>query len=424
MSDWMRRARAVVPGGVASPVRACTSVEADPVPVARAEGARIEDPDGNTYIDLVSAYGAIVLGHGHPGVAGACQRAAREGLNTGTPSPAGVRLAERLVEARPAAEWMRFVNSGTEAVMSALRLARGATGRSTILKFEGCYHGHWDPLLVEAGSGVDVFGDGTSTGVPTAMTRDTAVLPLDDEAALDAYFDRHGDETAAAIIEPVVANAGLLPQRAGFLKRLEERCREHGALLVFDEIVTGFRYGPGGIAARHGIRPDLVTLGKTIGGGLPIGAYGGRADLKSQVSPEGSVYQAGTASANSIAMRAGHAVLDALGKRSSGPLVQAAQELSRAGSRALEPVNGRVRSHGPLAWLTFHPEPLPRAAGSLTDEHRSAYASFHRHALEAGLHLPPSPVECLFPTLAFDQAILAETVDRLREAADRMGAKR
>jgi glutamate-1-semialdehyde 2,1-aminomutase len=418
------QAREIAPGGVASPVRAYRDVEGDPLVVDHAGGAEIVDPDGNTYIDLVSAYGAIALGHGHPAVADACQRAAATGLNTGTPSPEAVQLTQRLVDARPAAEWMRFVNSGTEAVMSALRLARGATGRDGILKFEGCYHGHWDPLLVEAGSGVDVHGEGTSAGVPEALTDDTAVLPLDDEAALETYFADHGETTAAAVIEPVVANSGLLPQRGAFLQRLAELCREHGTLLVFDEIATGFRYGPGGIAERVDVDPDLVTLGKTIGGGLPIGAYGGREDLREHVSPEGDVYQAGTASANRIAMAAGHAVLDELDADAYERLARVADRLAREGTKALAPAGARIRSHGPLAWLTFAPEPLPRHADVLEQRHERAYAAFRRAALAEGLHLPPGPNECLFPTLAHTDPIVDDVLRRLANAAERVEAPR
>ncbi len=416
----MDRARDVVPGGVASPVRAYEAVHGEPVPVREAEGARVVDADGSSYIDWVSAYGAIVLGHAHPAITEACHQAAASGLNTGTPNPAAVRLAERLVEARPVAEWMRFVNSGTEAVMSALRLARAATDRAGILTFEGCYHGHWDPLLVEAGSGVSLYGDGKSEGVPPAMTQDTAVLALDDEQALERFFAEHGDETAAAIIEPVVANSGLLPQREAFLHRLEDLCRTHGTLLVFDEIVTGFRYGPGGIAEAYDVEPDLVTLGKVIGGGLPIGAYGGREELCKLVSPEGDVYQAGTASANAITMAAGNATLDELDKTGIDPLLDAADRLAREGTKTLTHIRARIRAHGPLAWLSFAEDPRPRRAGTLSKVANARYARFHQAALREGLHLPPSPVECLFPTLAHDEQVLDETIDRLARAAARV----
>lgn len=415
-----KRAREVVPGGVASPVRAYKAVGGTPVAIESAQGARVEDVDGRTYIDLVSAFGAILLGHGDRRVADACAEAAREGLNTGTPNAEAIDLAERVTDAHPGADWVRLVNSGTEAVMSALRLARGATERSTILKFQGCYHGHWDPLLVEAGSGVDVFGDGDSAGVPEAMTADTAVLPLDDEDALDAYFDEHGEDTAAAVIEPVAANAGLLPQRDAFLARLADRCEEAGALLVFDEIVTGFRYGPGGWAARAEVTPDLVTFGKVIGGGLPIGAFGGQDAYRELVSPEGPVYQAGTASGNRIAAAAGNAVLDVLDEDPDAldRLGERTDRFAGEASEILEPIGARVRAHGPVAWVTFHPDPLPRRSGMLTDEHREAYGRLHRAARQAGLLLPPSPVECCFPTLAFDEDTFDETLERLRTAAE------
>jgi glutamate-1-semialdehyde 2,1-aminomutase len=418
--ELAERAQAVVPGGVASPARSFEPVGGAPISVERAKGAELVDVEDDTYVDLISAYGAILLGHGHPRVTQVCQAAAREGLNTATPYPDGVRLAERIVDARPSADWTRLVNSGTEAVMSALRLARGATGRDTILAFEGCYHGHWDPLLVEAGSGVDVFGDGNSDGVPEAVTRDTAVLPLDDEAALDAYFDEHGDETAAAVIEPVPANHGLLPQREAFLQCLEDRCREHGTLLVLDEIVTGFRLGPAGAAGRLDLDPDLVTLGKVIGGGLPIGAFAGRDPIGEHVSPLGDVYQAGTASGNRIACAAGNAVLDHLDEHPGAldDLEARTREMADRATQALEPVGARVRVEGPLAWLTFHPEPLPRRAGTLDDAHREAFGRLHRAAREHGLLLPPSPVECLFPTLAHDEATVDRVVGALAAAAE------
>lgn len=415
-----QRACRVMPGGVSSPVRTYEAIGGTPPVIQRADGATVTDVEGTTYVDLVSAYGAILLGHGHDRVAAACHRAATHGLNTATPHPEEIRLAERLTEAHPGLAWLRFVNSGTEAVMSALRLARGATGRDLIVTFEGCYHGHWDPLLVKAGSGAGVFASGKSAGVPVTITAHTVVLPLDDAETLDAFFDDHGHEVAAAIIEPVPANSGLLPQRPAFLERLQARCQEAGALFVADEIVTGTRLGPGGASQRFGLDPDLVTIGKTIGGGLPIGAYGGRAELRDLVAPEGPVYQAGTASGNAIAMAAGNAVLDVLDQNPHrlDRLHHRVHRFAQAATKVLAPAGARIHATGPIAWLTFHPDPRPRKAGTLTDTHREAFARLHRAAREQGVLLPPSPVESLFPTLAHADDVLDTVVERLARVAD------
>lgn len=417
--DLNERARRVMPAGVSSPVRAYQAVGGTPVALDHAKGAEVVDVEGRTYIDLVSAYGAIVLGHGHPRVAEAVATAARQGLNVAAPQEEEVRLAERLTGHHPGADWLRFVNSGTEAVMSALRLARGATGRDLVLKFDGCYHGHWDPLLVKSGSGTITFGQGSSAGLPEGMVQDTAVLPLDDEEALERFFETHGEDLAAAIIEPVGANAGLLPQRPAFLTRLQELCHEHGALLVLDEIVTGFRFGWGAITGQLDLKPDLVTLGKVIGGGLPIGAYGGRADLVHELVPEGRVYQAGTASGNRAAMAAGNAVLDVLEDHADpfGTLERSAKAIASGAEAALADQGLQARQAGPLAWLAFHPDPLSRASGFLTQDGREAYAALHRAARDQGLLLPPSPFECLFPTLAFDPGVTDLIAQRLAAAA-------
>lgn len=417
--ELAERARRVMPSGVSSPVRAYQAVGGTPVAIDHAKGAEVVDMDGRAYIDLVSAYGAIVLGHGHPQVAEAIATAARQGLNVAAPQEEEVRLAERLTDHHPGTDWLRFVNSGTEAVMSALRLARGATGRDLILKFDGCYHGHWDPLLVSSGSGTITFGQGSSAGLPTGMIQDTAVLPLDDEDALARFFEDHGEDLAAAVIEPVGANAGLLPQRPGFLAKLQDLCQEHGALLVLDEIVTGFRFGGGGITGQLSLDPDLVTLGKVIGGGLPIGAYGGRADLIHELVPEGQVYQAGTASGNRAAMAAGNTVLDVLEAHEDpfGALDRSAQAIAHGAQAALGELGLQARQAGPLAWLAFHPEPLPRASGFLSETGREAYATLHQAARDQGLLLPPSPFECLFPTLAFDPGTTDLIAERFEAAA-------
>lgn len=290
------------PGGVSSPVRAFRAVGGTPKFFRKAEGAWFEDEEGVRFLDLCMSWGPLILGHAHPDVLAAVQEAMREGLTFGAPSRRELALARRIKEMVPFVEKMRFVSSGTEAVMSAIRAARGFTGRTHILKFEGCYHGHADALLVKAGSGLATFGEPTSAGVPESVASLTQVVPLDDLEALEKVFLMYGEELACAIIEPIPANNGLLLQDLSLLKRLRELCAKHGALLIFDEVISGFRVGPGGAAELYGITPDLVTYGKIIGGGMPVGLYGGRADVMGVVSPDGPVYQAGTLSGNPVAM--------------------------------------------------------------------------------------------------------------------------
>ena len=298
------RARRVIPGGVNSPVRAFRAVGGTPLFVRRGAGARIEDEDGRVYLDFVGSWGPLVLGHAHPEVLEAVTAAAARGSTFGAPCAAEVELAEAVVAAYPGLEMVRFVSSGTEAVMSAIRLARGATGRDLVVKFSGCYHGHADHLLVAAGSGLVTFGRPSSAGVPEPFAELTRVLPLDDEAAVVELFAREGARVAAVILEPIPANNGLLVQRREFLETLRRLTREAGALLVFDEVISGFRVARGGAAERLGITPDLATFGKIVGGGMPVGAFGGRAELMTQLAPLGPVYQAGTLSGNPVAMAA------------------------------------------------------------------------------------------------------------------------
>src|SRR5579862_638907 len=306
------RARRVIPGGVSSPVRAFRAVGGTPLFMARGAGAEIFDADGRRYLDMVGSWGPLIVGHAHPAVISAVSEALANGTTFGTPCAAEVELAERVVAAYPAAEQVRFVSSGTEAVMSAIRVARAATRRDLIVKFAGCYHGHADHLLVAAGSGLATFGRPSSAGVPEAFTAKTRVLALDDEAAVTALFEREGDEIAAVIIEPVPANHGLLPQRRAFLECLRELTRRHGALLLFDEVICGFRLARGGAAELLGITPDLATFGKVIGGGMPVGAFGGARRIMARLAPDGDTYQAGTLSGNPVAMSAGLATLDLL----------------------------------------------------------------------------------------------------------------
>ncbi len=313
-ASWWERAQKVMPGGVNSPVRSFKSVPGEPLFFREAAGSRFTDEDGKSYIDWCLSWGPLILGHADPDVHAAAREAMDEGASFGAPSRREVLLAEAFLQRMPHFDQVRFVSSGTEAVMSAIRLARGFTGRDVTVKFSGCYHGHADSLLVEAGSGLITFGTPSSAGVPKGFTDTTAVLPLDDVAKLEAFFAERGDEVAAIIIEPVPANSGLLIQRAEFLQACRDLTTKHGALLIFDEVITGFRVGPAGAAPVLGITPDMGTYGKIIGGGFPVGAYATRADIMAHVSPLGGVYQAGTLSGNPVAMAAGLATLEKTGQ--------------------------------------------------------------------------------------------------------------
>jgi len=311
-AELFARARRVLPGGVSSPVRAFKAVGGSPLFYSSGKGAEFVDAEGMTYLDFVMSWGPLILGHAHESIVAAVSAAAARGTSFGAPCVDEVELAELIVDWHPAAKKVRFVSSGTEAVMSAIRVARGATGRDRILKFSGCYHGHSDSLLVAAGSGLVTFGKPSSAGVPADFARWTSVLELDDENALEHWFDENGAETAVAVIEPVPANNGLLLQRKEYLNTLRELCTKHGTLLLFDEVITGFRLARGGASEVLGITPDLVTFGKVIGGGMPVGAFGGPAAIMDHLAPDGSVYQAGTLSGNPVAMAAGLACLRTL----------------------------------------------------------------------------------------------------------------
>jgi len=414
------RAMRVIPGGVNSPVRAFRAVGGSPLFIARGSGPYLFDVDGNRYLDFVGSWGPLILGHAHPQVLEAISRACRQGTTFGAPCQAEVELAERVVASYPGLEQVRFVSSGTEATMSAIRLARAATGRDLIVKFSGCYHGHADHLLVAAGSGLATFGTASSAGVPAAFAAATRVLPLDDEQALRDLFSREGAAIAAVIIEPVPANHGLLLQRRAFLNLLREETRRHGSLLIFDEVISGFRVARGGAAQHYGITPDLATFGKIIGGGMPVGAFGASAAIMSRLAPDGDTYQAGTLSGNPVAMAAGIATLDILERESAW------EQLESRGARLeqlLSPIVGtapfplHLVRLGSLLWLSLHDEPTLRRAGTLTPEAAERFRKIFHAMLARGVYIAPSAYEVTFVSLAHCEddlqrfaAALAESV--------------
>ena len=413
------RACRAIPGGVSSPVRAFRAVGGTPLFIARGAGARVTDADGRTYLDLVGSWGPLIAGHAHPAVVAAIKAALERGTTFGAPCEAEVELAERVAAAYPAAEQVRFVSSGTEAVMSAIRVARAFTGRDLIVKFAGCYHGHADHLLVAAGSGLATLGKPSSAGVPQAFTGCTRVLPLDDEAALAALFEREGAQIAAVIIEPVPANHGLLPQRPAFLEALRRVTRAHGTLLIFDEVISGFRLARGGAAELLGIRPDLATFGKVIGGGMPVGAFGGERRIMARLAPDGDTYQAGTLSGNPVAMAAGLATLDVLEHESGWQRLEARGAeleglLRPVLARAPHPVS-LVRV-GSLFWLAFHEQGAPRTAAVLSEHESQRFARLFHAMLGRGVYLPPSAYETCFLSLAHARADLEEFTTALAAA--------
>ena len=422
------RARELMPGGVNSPVRAFNSVGGEPFFVERAEGAWLFDVDGNRYLDYVGSWGPMIVGHNHPDVLDAAMRAARDGLSFGAPNAREVEMAETVSRLVPSIEMVRMVNSGTEATLSAIRLARGATGRARIVKFEGCYHGHGDSFLVKAGSGALTFGVPTSPGVPKALADLTLTLPYNDFDAATSLFDACGDDIAGLIIEPVVGNANCLPPREGYLQHLRDLCTRHGALLVFDEVMTGFRVALGGAQARYDVKPDLTTFGKIIGGGMPVGAYGGRRELMQQVAPAGPVYQAGTLSGNPVAMAAGLAMLelvqapgfhDAI-ERTTNALCDGFEDAARAAGVPLHTT--RV---GGMFGLFFSDQPVDTYAGAVACD-TAAFNRFFHAMLARGVFLAPSAFEAGFTSAAHGPAEVAQTLEAaraaFREVADATGS--
>ena len=416
--DLFDRAQAVIPGGVNSPVRAFRAVGGAPRFFASGSGARATDADGRSYIDYVGSWGPLIAGHAHPGVVAAVREAAGRGLSFGAPTELEVRMAELLTRLVPSMDSVRLVSSGTEATMSALRLARGFTGRPTLIKFEGCYHGHADSLLVKAGSGALTFGEPSSAGVPEDISKHTMVLDYNDAQQLEDAFRRHGDSIAAVIVEPVAGNMNLIAPAPGFLQAMRDLCTRHGAVLIFDEVMTGFRVHAGGAQALYGIRPDLTTLGKVIGGGMPVGAFGGRRDIMDRIAPLGPVYQAGTLSGNPVAVAAGLATLelvqqpgfyDALFRNTSaliGGLVQAAHKRG---------VTFSAQCVGSMFGLYFRAG-LPTSYAQVMQSDRNLFNRFFHAMLDRGVYLAPSAFEAGFVSSAHGEAEIRETL-RAAEAA-------
>ena len=421
--ELFRKAKELMPGGVNSPVRAFRAVGGTPVFVASGRGAQVKDVDGNEYLDFVCSWGPLILGHCHPEVMKALAAVLETGTSFGASTAGEVALAEEITRAFPSVERVRLVNSGTEAILSAVRLARAATKRDRILKFEGCYHGHSDSLLVKAGSGVATLGLPDSPGVPQALAELTITIPYNDLEALESAFKTQRDQLAAALIEPVVGNMGVVPPQPGFLERLRELTEEQGTVLIFDEVITGFRLAYGGAQEHYGIRADLTTLGKVIGGGLPVGAYGGKASLMGLVAPSGPVYQAGTLSGNPLAVAAGSKTLEvlrrpgtydrleALGKRLAEGLLKQAKQAG---------VQLTVNRMGSMLTAFFNPGPVTDYASSKKSD-SAMFASFFGQLLSRGIYFPPSQFEALFVSTAHTD----DDVDRaVRTAGESLRAIR
>ena len=401
-TELYKKARTIIPGGVNSPVRACRSVGMDPLFIRSARGSKLYDVDGNSYIDYVGSWGPMILGHADPGVNQAIMEAVSQGTSFGAPTEREIELAGMLVDMVPSIEVVRMVNSGTEATMSAIRLARAYTGRDLIIKFDGCYHGHADSFLVEAGSGVATLGIAGSPGVPADVVKHTLSIPYNDMDRFKSVMKEKGDQTACVIVEPVVGNMGLVAPAPGFLETLRSETERHGSLLIFDEVMTGFRVALGGAQERYGIMPDLTTLGKVIGGGLPVGAYGGRADIMENIAPQGPVYQAGTLSGNPLAMSAGIETL----KRLKTPgfydaLFARTQDLVSGLSALLVKFNikARAASVGSMMGLFFTDREVLNYSDARTSD-LAMFSAYYRGMLEQGIYLAPSQFEAGFMSSA------------------------
>ena len=417
------KAQRLIPGGVNSPVRSFRSVGGDPFFVERGEGPYLFDTDGRRYIDYVLSWGPLILGHAHPVVTDALADQLHRGTSYGAPTAQEVELAERIVRMVPSVEMVRLVNSGTEATMSALRLAKAVTGREGLLKFSGCYHGHSDPFLVAAGSGVATLGLPDSPGVSESVAAQTRVLRFNDLDAVEELFRERGDEISSVFVEPVVGNAGLIPPVNGFLEGLRAITEAHGALLVFDEVMTGFRVAGGGAQERYGVRPDLTTLGKVIGGGLPVGAFGGRRDLMEEMAPSGPVYQAGTLSGNPLATSAGNAQLRYLEEHSPFQELEATADLLVRGICAALTDAGIPASGCSVGsmWGVFFQEGPVHSFEEAQGADVEKFQQFHRACLERGVFLAPSPFEVGFVSTVHSADIIDETLEAVREGAREVG---
>ncbi len=413
------RASACIPGGVNSPARSFKSVGGTPLFLERAEGPYVFDTDGHRYVDYVGSFGPAIVGHAHPKVVEAVQQTAARGLSFGAPTENEVRLAERLCELVPSLDMVRLVNSGTEATMSALRLARGVTGRNRVVKFEGCYHGHVDSLLVKAGSGALTHGTPSSPGVPASVVADTLTLPYNDLNAATKAFDEYGGEIAAVIVEPVAGNMNCVPPAPGFLEGLRELCNIHGIVLIFDEVMSGFRVGLHGAQGRYGVTPDLSALGKVIGGGMPVGAFGGRRDIMEQLAPQGGVYQAGTLSGNPLATAAGLATLDLIDEpgfydtleQRTGQLLAALSERARAADVAL------ATNHvGGMFGLFFTEREQVSSFADVGTTDTRRFARFFQGMLQHGVYMAPSAFEAGFMSSAHDDTAIEATLDAADKA--------
>ena len=414
-------AKTYFPGGVNSPVRAFGSVGGTPRFIVKGKGSHVWDADGNEYVDLCASWGPLILGHAHPEVTKAIHDTVENGTSFGAPTIQENILAKLIIDNHSCIERIRFVSSGTEAVMSAIRVARGYTGRNKVIKFEGCFHGHVDSMLVKAGSGLVTFGNSSSAGVPESFVNETIVLPLNDSTAVRSAFEQFKDQIAAIIIEPIPANNGLLLQSGEFLRLLREECSNHGTLLIFDEVISGFRVGFEGAAGLYGIRPDIITFGKIIGGGMPVGAYGASADIMSCVSPLGAVYQAGTLSGNPVAMAAGAAQLkiclekgfyELLEKRTRHVVAEVLSHCEEHGHRV------KMFSVGSIFWLAFSNRPSIRAAAEIDPESMKLFRTFYHALLNEGIYIGPSGYEVGFISSVHSDADLEHIIQGICNALD------
>ncbi|MCE7735250.1 MAG: glutamate-1-semialdehyde 2,1-aminomutase [Candidatus Heimdallarchaeota archaeon] len=417
------KAKELMPGGVSSPVRALTSVGGNPLFVKGAKGPYLWDVDENEYIDFCMSFGPLILGHANDQIIDSIMKSVSQGTSFGTSTPGEVELARKITDVHPAIDWVRFVNSGTEAVMSAIRLARAATNRDLIIKFEGGYHGHADSMLVKAGSGLATFGLSSSKGVPEDTAKNTIVIPLNDISALDAAFTQNVDMIAAVIIEGVPANNGLLIQSKEYMHYIQEICKTNGSLLILDEVITGFRIGLGGATEYYDLSPDIVTLGKIIGGGMPIGAYGGRKDLMDLIAPLGPVYQAGTLSGNPIAIAAGNKTLDLLFESNFYENLEVNSEIfeSELSDLLIEfSIEHTIKRIGSIIWLILDSNNHPTKVDEISKVAIEKYAKFHQIARNEGIYFPPSAYEVAFLSTSHDFKVMKEFLKRMRKVVEQL----